>query len=422
MKTKLMAGAALAAVFAAATGAHAQAPINGWYGGIDGGWHQLDARGGISTTSSNNAPDGSPYGYRFKEKTGGDWTALARVGYRFNQNWRVEIEGGYRHGDLGQTLGSANRAQPFAICAAGAVGNCGKPDGQMDNYTVMANVIYDIDFPFGFMRNLPVHPFIGGGVGAARLNIREFGKFSGGIPAGDGGNQYLTVSDSDTAFAYQGLAGVTWQATPRLNVDLTYRALYTDDLRFGSTSTDATIAPGTFRGKYNDQSVTIGVRYAFSPPPPAPPPPPPPPPAPPPPPPPPPEQPPAPPPVAQVQEFVVYFPFDQSILTSDAQAVVQQAAQYAQQNGSAQVAIVGHTDTSGSVRYNLRLSERRAKAVADALVGLGVQQTGLNVSWVGKTDLAVPTPDGVKEPLNRRTTITITPQGAAPAPAPAAGQ
>jgi outer membrane protein OmpA-like peptidoglycan-associated protein len=121
-----------------------------------------------------------------------------------------------------------------------------------------------------------------------------------------------------------------------------------------------------------------------------------------------------------VQEFVVYFPFDQSILTSDAQAVVQQAAQYAQQNGSAQVAIVGHTDTSGSVRYNLRLSERRAKAVADALVGLGVQQTGLNVSWVGKTDLAVPTPDGVKEPLNRRTTITITPQGAAPAPA--AGQ
>ncbi|MHB8284188.1 MAG: OmpA family protein [Caulobacteraceae bacterium] len=415
MKTKLMAGAALAAALGAASGAHAQAPINGWYGAVDGGWHFLDAHGGISTTSSNNAADGSPYGYRFDEKKGGDWAAMARVGYRFNQNWRVELEGGYRHGDLGQTLGSANRAAPYALCAAGAAnGVCGKPDGQMDNYTLMANVIYDIDFPFGFMKNLPVHPFIGGGVGADRLNIREFGQLN------NTGGATLTVADADTAFAYQGLAGFTWQATPRLNVDLTYRALYTANLSFGSNSTSATYAPGTFKGKYEDQSLTVGVRYAFSPAPApiAPPPPPPPPePAPPP---PPVEQAPPPPPPAAVQEFVVYFPFDQSILTSDAQAVVQQAAQYAQQNGSAQVAIVGHTDTSGSVRYNLRLSERRAKAVADALVGLGVQQTGLNVSWVGKTDLAVPTPDGVKEPLNRRTTITITPQGgAAPMPAPA---
>ena len=48
MKTRLMAGAALAAVFAVATGAQAQtAPINGWYGAIDGGWHDLDSHGGI---------------------------------------------------------------------------------------------------------------------------------------------------------------------------------------------------------------------------------------------------------------------------------------------------------------------------------------------------------------------------------------
>ncbi len=108
----------------------------------------------------------------------------------------------------------------------------------------------------------------------------------------------------------------------------------------------------------------------------------------------------------------MYFPFDKSVLTSDAQAVVQSAASYAQKGGVATVTIVGHTDTSGSVKYNLRLSERRAKVVADALVGLGVQQGNMSVSWVGKTDLAVPTPDGVKEPLNRRTTIVVTPPGA----------
>jgi len=84
------------------------------------------------------------------------------------------------------------------------------------------------------------------------------------------------------------------------------------------------------------------------------------------------------------------------------------------------VVVVGHTDTSGSVQYNLRLSERRAKVVADALVGLGVSQSVLQVDWKGKTDLAVATPNGVKEPLNRRSTITINYAGQSGTAAPAA--
>ena len=91
----------------------------------------------------------------------------------------------------------------------------------------------------------------------------------------------------------------------------------------------------------------------------------------------------------------------------EAQAVVQQAAQYANDGHATRIVVVGHTDTSGSAAYNMRLSERRAKATADALVSLGIAQTSLNVDWKGKTDLAVSTPDGVKEPLNRRSTISI---------------
>jgi outer membrane protein OmpA-like peptidoglycan-associated protein len=107
------------------------------------------------------------------------------------------------------------------------------------------------------------------------------------------------------------------------------------------------------------------------------------------------------------KEFVVYFPFDQFILTPEAQTVVQAASSYANDGHATKIVIVGHTDTSGSVKYNLRLSERRAKAVADAMVGLGVPAGVMNLSWTGKADLAVPTPDGVKEPLNRRSTINI---------------
>jgi outer membrane protein OmpA-like peptidoglycan-associated protein len=95
------------------------------------------------------------------------------------------------------------------------------------------------------------------------------------------------------------------------------------------------------------------------------------------------------------------------VITPEAQNVLQDAAHYATAGHAVKEVVVGHTDTSGSVAYNLRLSERRAKATADALVSLGVPQQSLSVSWTGKADLAVPTKDGVKEPLNRRSTIHI---------------
>jgi outer membrane protein OmpA-like peptidoglycan-associated protein len=95
------------------------------------------------------------------------------------------------------------------------------------------------------------------------------------------------------------------------------------------------------------------------------------------------------------------------VITPEAQSVLQDAAKYASDGHATKETIVGHTDTSGSTSYNLRLSERRAKATADALVALGVPQSSLDVSWTGEADLAVPTPDGVREPLNRRSTIHI---------------
>ena len=87
--------------------------------------------------------------------------------------------------------------------------------------------------------------------------------------------------------------------------------------------------------------------------------------------------------------------------------MISEAANYANAGHATRVIVVGHTDTSGSPAYNVRLSERRAKAVADALVGQGVGAGALQVDWKGETQLAVPTPDGTKEPLNRRSTIDI---------------
>jgi outer membrane protein OmpA-like peptidoglycan-associated protein len=113
---------------------------------------------------------------------------------------------------------------------------------------------------------------------------------------------------------------------------------------------------------------------------------------------------PAPPPL---HNFVVYFNFDKSDLTPDARKTVQDAAATFRQSGSARIAIDGYTDLAGSAIYNLKLSKRRADAVHAYLVQLGVPDTAIAENWHGKEHPAVPTPDGTREPRNRRVEIVL---------------
>ena len=120
---------------------------------------------------------------------------------------------------------------------------------------------------------------------------------------------------------------------------------------------------------------------------------------------------PAPAPERESERFVVYFRFDRDDLTPAARGVIQAAAAYEARNGRGRVIIVGHTDTSGAEGYNQPLSERRARIVRGALIAEGVDAGGVQMDWRGEHDLAVQTGQGVKEALNRRTTILIQPAG-----------
>ena len=115
-------------------------------------------------------------------------------------------------------------------------------------------------------------------------------------------------------------------------------------------------------------------------------------------------------------KYVVLFPLGKATLNSAAQATIASAKQEYDRTGSAHITVVGHTDTSGTASLNQRLSERRAQAVSDALVKLGVPQSAISESGVGESDLAVQTGPGVREAQNRRTEINIV---APPPPAPA---
>lgn len=106
------------------------------------------------------------------------------------------------------------------------------------------------------------------------------------------------------------------------------------------------------------------------------------------------------------QEFIIYFAWDRYDLTDAAVALIDEIASYVGQWSGANVALDGHADTSGTADYNVGLSQNRASAVRDALDARGVGVG--DVDWFGETQPAVPTGDGVREPLNRRVEVHIS--------------
>jgi OmpA-OmpF porin, OOP family len=130
----------------------------------------------------------------------------------------------------------------------------------------------------------------------------------------------------------------------------------------------------------------------------------------PPPPPPPPAPPPAPPPPPV---FLVFFDWDSAIVSPSGREVIGLAAQTYKAGSPVTVQVTGFTDTSGSADYNQRLSVRRANAAAAILAQDGVPQGSMVVTGRGQNDLRVPTPDGVREPQNRRVEIV---EGGGPPP------
>jgi len=106
--------------------------------------------------------------------------------------------------------------------------------------------------------------------------------------------------------------------------------------------------------------------------------------------------------------FIVYFGFDKTNLTDVAISTVEEVVAAVQQMGTTALSLVGHADRAGSVEYNQGLSERRARRVADALIERGVPAGAMTLAGRSELENAVPTEDGVREPLNRRVEITLS--------------
>lgn len=82
----------------------------------------------------------------------------------------------------------------------------------------------------------------------------------------------------------------------------------------------------------------------------------------------------------------VFFALDSTELTAESRAAIQKNLEFMKRRASAKVMVEGHADSRGTNEYNLALAERRAAAVRDYIVSLGL--TADRVTIVSKGEEA----------------------------------
>src|SRR5580692_1578711 len=127
MRMRLLGGAAMAIAFAASG---ASATEDGWYGALDVGYHKNEHMNAYSSGLANDVIS-----------TYGDVIGFGRVGYRFSPYLRLELEGGYRAGDI-KHISAADNFN--SICGQNLVGACTHPGGDEHAFSVMGNLLVDL--------------------------------------------------------------------------------------------------------------------------------------------------------------------------------------------------------------------------------------------------------------------------------------
>ena len=102
---------------------------------------------------------------------------------------------------------------------------------------------------------------------------------------------------------------------------------------------------------------------------------------------------------------IVYFDFDSAEVRPESQAVIESNARSLAGNRRIITQLEGHTDERGSREYNIALGERRANAVRQNMVAMGVSPQQIRVVSYGEERPAAGGPDEQSYALNRRVEI-----------------
>jgi OmpA-OmpF porin, OOP family len=310
------------------------------------------------------------------------------LGYGFGDDIRGEMELAGRWSDASSIGGTSASGDVTALSA-------------------MVNGFFD------FQMDGALTPYIGAGVGGAQVTADDVS------PVGS-----TSIDDKDAVLAYQAMLGVAYSLSDAMSLTADYRYFGTNDL--GYTATDGT----SVSHEYTNQSIMLGIRFdvgssddtmpdvdadmpdttttlmqdeTLEPAPEA-----------------------APEPQETEQAatasdatqtaaapampqfpraYRILFDWNEDRLTNASFDVIRQAAENARSGGITRIEATGHTDTSGNIPFNMELSRRRAEAVLQALLNLGLTDEEIVIHWHGEAEPLIATGDGVRELQNRRVEI-----------------
>jgi opacity protein-like surface antigen len=177
------------------------------------------------------------------------------LGYQFGSWIRLDVTGEYR--------GKADfKALDRVFDPAGALIGVNRYEGKKSEWVVMANAYFDLGTWYGFT------PFVGAGAGVARNTISHFFDYN---PLA-GGSGYAGEGHKWN-FAWAVHAGMAYNVTPNVTIELAYRYLNVGDAQTGEfRNSDPALAcaavpcqPMNFRN-IDSHDVKLGVRWLLNPP------------------------------------------------------------------------------------------------------------------------------------------------------------
>ena len=107
------------------------------------------------------------------------------------------------------------------------------------------------------------------------------------------------------------------------------------------------------------------------------------------------------------QRFILYFQAGGVELTPESRALLAQIKRSVESRPSADISVIGNSDTVGKAESNEALALKRAQEVANLLKESGVTPMAMLVESHGERNLLVKTPDETAEPRNRRVEISV---------------
>ncbi len=275
-----------------------------------------------------------------------------------------------------------------------ALSGANNGSGEIGVASAIGNLLYNFRGESAFT------PYLGLGIGLASVDVDGVQPIGGSV-----------LDDSDSVFAYQGIAGLGYSLSGRTQLFADYRYFATADTSL-STRTNVSVD-----GDYADHTLLFGLRFSFAEPKQAPkattnaepvkqqataasaptapvsaaP-----------------KITPVPPPVVELpRTYLVFFDWDKADLKPEALVIVREVAANVNRMPVTRIQATGHADRSGPDEYNLELSRRRADAVRAELIRLGVSPGDIEILWKGEREPLVITADGVREPQNRRVVISF---------------